>query len=340
MRREPQPAARPRLRAHRNCDVRATPARPLHGGVKRRLDLGERPAAVVLEDDLREVARHQDAVTELAERRLGPLAGGERERELGITRPRRGRQREAAAETRVDVGDRQRAVRLAEALDVCGANHAHGLRDAPPMVDQLRILDRHALDGFAAFRLDHCSRDRIEAARLEVAEDIDRELLAPAHLLDHRIGRRVAEEEVELGAIFGSIDVPGAEAAPRLDEQRERRVSGDLAGEPGRRRRNSVREEEGVRGVLVLAAADRLRIGQQDERAEPVAFLGEQEVVEVGQRHDQFRVVLVDEPPQGVDVPRIAHRRHERAAGRRRRARERACRRRPRGSSRRRGRTR
>ena len=66
------------------------------------------------------------------------------------------------------------------------------------MLDQLRVLDRHALDRFAALRLDHRPRDRVQAAAVEVAEDVDRELLALADLLHDRRDRRVAEEEVEL----------------------------------------------------------------------------------------------------------------------------------------------
>src|SRR4029078_7295082 len=112
------------------------------------------------------------------------------------------------------------AVRLAKALDVRGADDAQGLRHVPPMVDQLRIPRRHALDGFAAFRLDHCSRDRIQAPALGVAEDVDRELLAQTHFLHHRFLRRVAEEEVDLTPVGGSVDVPRAETAARLHEYR------------------------------------------------------------------------------------------------------------------------
>ena len=57
------------------------------------------------------------------------------------------------------------------------------------VLDQLTVLEREALDRLAALRLDHRARDRIEAAALDVAEDVDRELLAETSLLDHRVDR-------------------------------------------------------------------------------------------------------------------------------------------------------
>ena len=65
----------------------------------------ERTVGVGEEGQAREVARHHDAFAELAEARLGPLAAGEGERELGVAAPGGRRQREPAAEARVDVGD-------------------------------------------------------------------------------------------------------------------------------------------------------------------------------------------------------------------------------------------
>ena len=128
----------------------------------------------------------------VAEPRLRPLAAGERERELRVAAPRRERQRERAAEARVDVGHGQRAVRLAEALDVGRADDADRLGDAGAVLDQLAVLERAALDRLAALRLDHRARDRVEAAAVDVAEDVDRELLAEAALLHHRVDRRVS----------------------------------------------------------------------------------------------------------------------------------------------------
>src|SRR5262249_24703975 len=97
-----------------------------------------------------------------------------------------------------DVGDRQRAVGLAEALDVRRPDDPERLRDTAAVLDQLPVLDRGAADRLAALRLDHRPRDRVEAACLEVAEDVDRELLPRTDVLNHRGNRRVLEKEVEL----------------------------------------------------------------------------------------------------------------------------------------------
>ena len=85
-----------------------------------------------------EEARHRHALAEVAEPRLGPLAAGERERELRVAAPGRQRQREAAAEARVDVGDLEAAVGDAEALDVRRPPDRQRLRDEPSELDQLR----------------------------------------------------------------------------------------------------------------------------------------------------------------------------------------------------------
>src|SRR4029450_10708738 len=69
-----------------------------------------------------------------------------------------------------------------------------------------------------ALRLEHRSRDRVQAAAVEIAEDIDRELLAGEAGLHDRLDRRVAEEEVELRAVLGAIDVARAEGDARPDE--------------------------------------------------------------------------------------------------------------------------
>ncbi len=88
---------------------------------------------------MREEARHHDPGAELAEAGLGPLALGELERELGVAAARRERQRKAAAEARVDVGDGQRAIWLAEALDVRRADDPGRLGDAGGVRDQLLV---------------------------------------------------------------------------------------------------------------------------------------------------------------------------------------------------------
>ena len=71
--------------------------------------------------------------------------------------------------------------------------------------------------------------------------------------------------------------------------------------------------EEAVCEQLVLAEPDRLGPGQQHQRAERVAVLGEQHVVEVGERDDEPRVVQVDQLAQRVEVARVVDARHERA---------------------------
>src|SRR3954470_1816853 len=123
------------------------------------------------EGQTREVARHQDSLAELAEARLGPLAAGERQRELRVAAPGCGRQREPAAEAGVDVRDVVHAVALPEALDVRGPDEVERLRDAAAELDQRPVLDRLTLDRLAPLRLDHRARDRVEAAAVPVAED-------------------------------------------------------------------------------------------------------------------------------------------------------------------------
>ena len=72
------------------------------------------------EHEVGEEPGHEHPLAELAHRRLRPLAVRERERELRVAAAGGERQRERAAEARVDVGDEQRPVLLAEALDVRG----------------------------------------------------------------------------------------------------------------------------------------------------------------------------------------------------------------------------
>src|SRR5207302_5290768 len=128
------------------------------------------------EADVGEEAGHHDAFAELAEARLGPVAVRDREDELRVAAAGREREREAATEARIDVRDAVRAVGLSEALDVRDALQRDRLRDVAADLDQLGVLDRHALDRLAPLRLDHRARDRVQAPALEVAHDVDREL--------------------------------------------------------------------------------------------------------------------------------------------------------------------
>src|SRR6185295_8491009 len=114
-----------------------------------------RSVAVLGQAELREEARHHDPLAEVAEARLGPLAARERESELGVAAACRERERETAAEARIDVGDVVRAVCLTEALDVRGADELELLRDVARDVDQTLVANRHALDRLASFGLDH-----------------------------------------------------------------------------------------------------------------------------------------------------------------------------------------
>ena len=61
-----------------------------------------------------------------------------------------------------------------------------------------------------------------------------------------------------------------------------------------------------MRAVLVGDGLDHVRFREEQRRAEPVARAGEDEVVEVGQRHDQPDVVLAHQLTDLVDVGRVA----------------------------------
>src|SRR6185295_8201542 len=101
-----------------------------------------------------------------------------------------------------------------EALDVRRPADAERLRDEAAEVDQVPVPDRLALDRLAALGLDHRPRHRAEAAPVEVAEDVDRELLPRADALHHRADRREVQEELELALGLRTVDVPRAEAVP------------------------------------------------------------------------------------------------------------------------------
>src|SRR4051794_16074248 len=151
-------------------------------------DVATRRAQLGVELELPEVPREGVAVGEVADVRLDRLAARHPHDELGIAPARaRGvhRPREGAAEARVDVGDPEADLGIAEGLDGAGPAHAERLADGPAELDELLVVDDGPLDRLAAARLDHRARDRVEAAPVEVAEQVDREL-RPAHEpLDH-----------------------------------------------------------------------------------------------------------------------------------------------------------
>src|SRR5215208_757811 len=133
-------------------------------------------------------------------------------------------ERERAAEAWVDVGDPLVAA-VAKALHVRRPADPDRLGDEAPELDQVAVADRHALDRLAALRLDHRARDRTEAAALEVAEDVDRELDAGAQALDERGDARAPQVEVELLTVVRAVDVARPEPAARLHEHRERELA-------------------------------------------------------------------------------------------------------------------
>ena len=107
-------------------------------------------------------------------------------------------------------------------------------------------------------------------------------------------------------------DVPRAEAAPRLDEQREGRAGGDVVREPCRRRRDPELLEEDVRKILVLRALDHVCVGQQQDGSELIAAACKDGVIEIGERDDEVDPVLAHELGERRDVGRIVDPRHER----------------------------
>src|SRR3954453_20890112 len=114
----------------------------LRGGLDERLWqlFGERLQRTVRsgrQNELGEETGHVEAGAEVAEPRLRALAGGNCEGQLRVPAPGGSRQREGAAEARVDVGDAVRPVRLAEALDVRRPDEPDGLRDVASDLDQL-----------------------------------------------------------------------------------------------------------------------------------------------------------------------------------------------------------
>ncbi len=145
--------------------------------------------------------------------RLGPLAVRQRDRELRVAAAGRAREREGAAEARVDVRDRERAVRLAEALDVGGADDARSsprparrARSARQSLIVVPLIDSPPFDWIIVRGIAFRQRpSRSQKTSIENSSPA-------AALLHERVDRRVAEEEVELGAVGGAVDVPRAEA--------------------------------------------------------------------------------------------------------------------------------
>lgn len=112
--------------------------------------------------------------------------------------------------------------------------------------------------------------------------------------------------ELELLGIVRPVDVAGAEALTHLDEQRIAGIVGHLAGEPGARARDAVRDEEGMRQVLVPHRQAHVGGRGEDESGrEVVASGGHDPLVEVGERDDELHVVLDDEGGERRDVARV-----------------------------------
>ena len=171
---------------------------------------------------------------------------------------RRERHGEASAEARVDVRHRKRSVGSRKHCTFAGPLIPTALRSGRRTRSSSRSLSR-PLDRLAALGQEHRARNRIQAAAVHVAEDVDRELLAETGLLHERRDVRVREEERELVAVrwhdrccaSRSPRVPSQEresgrrpACPRAPssagtESRSRRRSGAPRACPtcGRRRR-------------------------------------------------------------------------------------------------------
>ena len=88
-------------------------------------------------------------------------------------------------------------------------------------------------------------------------------------------------------------------------------VVGEPVGQPARRRRDAEALEGLVCHVLVAHLGDDLAGGKEDGRAELVAVLREDELVEIGERDDEVDVVLDDEAGELRHVLRVADARNE-----------------------------
>src|SRR4051794_32681734 len=174
-----------------------------------------------VELDLPVPARERVAGTELADVRLDGLTARHPHDQLrvGATRQRRVHRRwKRPAEARVHVGDAKPDLGVAEGLHRAGPAHGQRLADRPAEFDQLAVGDHRALDRLATARFDHRARDRVEAAAVEVTEDVDRELGAAHQPLDHHrlLLLDVPDEELHLLAVCRRVDRARAGPASRL----------------------------------------------------------------------------------------------------------------------------
>ena len=190
------------------------------------------------------------------------------------------------------------------------------LGDRAAELDQLPVLDRHALDRLAALGLDHRARDRVQAAPVEVAEDVDRELLALADRLHEARHLARAEEEVELLAVVRALKM-WREPKPRraFTSTGNGRSSGSSSGSQLGGEGIPLRlEERGARGTCRAVMRTTSSAGSSTDGAERVAALREQLVVEVGERDDQADVVGEHEVAERIEVAGVVDARHERVA--------------------------
>ena len=199
-----------------------------------------------------------------------PLAVRERERQLRVARAGRAREREAAAEARVDVGDRQRAVGLAEALDVRRARRSRAprRRARPYSISSaslivMPLIDSPPFDSIIVRGI--AFRQRPSRSQKTSIENSSPRAAAPA-----RTSRPAcsARKKSSSSAVVAAEDVARAEALARLHEHREaqvvrqRRPAASVGGD-GMPRSSKKR----VREVLVVArAASTSGSGQQHER--------------------------------------------------------------------------
>ena len=186
-----------------------------------------------------------------------------------------------------------------------------------------------ALDRLAAARLEHRARDRVQAAAVEVAQQVDGELRAVHEALDHHRLLDVGGEELGLARVGAGVDRARARALARLDHRREAarppRPAATSAGSAARAARAA-----GARGTCRTSPGRRRRSGTNAGRSRAREHLE----VEVGQRDHRGHAVLLDQLGQERDVAPGRRRAAARPARRRRTGRARA------GSGRRRRRTR
>ena len=142
---------------------------PRLGGPGRLDDVAAGRLQPLVQLELPEVAGERDPGVELADVRArsprrAPFARSA-PGTCGRAAPRH-RRRERPAETRVDVGDPETDIAVAEHLDRARPAHAQRLDHPPPKLDQLVVGDHRPLDRLASARLDHRPRDRVQASAL------------------------------------------------------------------------------------------------------------------------------------------------------------------------------